>query len=131
MALMTYDEAVAYVREKKANVYAHTSHPGSGRRSSERIDIYVIAYNDGHEDDPDEYEFNIHYLGGIAGSSSGEEEMYGPDDAPDEARQLRYTETSAGADALDSDVQIALLELKRGEPVSKVPRGKPKPGGDS
>ncbi len=58
-------------------------------------------------------------------------ERYGPDDAPEEARQLRYTETSAGPDAIDSDVQIALLELKRGEPVAKVPRGKPKPGADS
>jgi hypothetical protein len=131
MALMTYDEAVAYVREKKGNVYAHVTRPGSGRRSSERIDIYLIAYNEGHEDDPDEYEFNIHYAGGIAGSSSGEEEVYSPNDAPEEARQLRYTETSAGPDALDSDVQIALLELKRGEPVTKVPRGKPKPRASS
>lgn len=131
MALMTYDEAVAYVREKKANVYAHTTRPGSGRRSSERIDIYVIAYNDGHEDDLDEYEFNIHYAGGMVGSSSGEEEIYSPDEVPDEARQLRYTETSAGPDALDYEVQTALATLKQGEPVTKVPRGKPKPGASS
>lgn len=117
---MTYDEAVAYVREQKANVYAHITRPGSGRRTSEWIDIYLIAYNEGHEDDPDAYEFNIHYAGGIADSSSGEEEIYGPDDAPDEARQLRYTVTASGPDALDYEVQIALRELKRGEPVTKV-----------
>ena len=131
MPLMTYDEAVAYVREKKVHVYAHTTRPSSGRRSSERIDIYLIAHNDGHEDDIDDYEYNIHYSGGVAGSSSGEEEIYGPDDAPDAARQLRYTVISAGPDALDYEVQIALATLKQGEPVTKAPRGKPKPGTNS
>lgn len=128
MTSMTYDEAVAYVRENKANVYAHTTRPV---RRSEQIDIYLIAYNQYHEGDPDEYEYNIHYTGGLAGSSSGEEEVYGPENVPDEARQLRYTVTTAGPDALDSDVQIALLELKRGEPATKVARGKPKRGGAS
>jgi hypothetical protein len=61
-----------------------------------------------------EHEFNIHYADGLVGSSSGEEEIYSLDDVPDEARQLCYTETSAGPDALDYEVQMALATLKQG-----------------
>ena len=109
---MTYEEAVAYVMQEKAAAYTFIPKMRGGKAVGGGA--YVIAYDEGHETEPDEwFEYNVHYGGGLFRSSSGEEEIYGPDDVPDEARSASYLPTDHSAvSALDFVTEMMLLCLK-------------------
>lgn len=109
---MTYGEAVAYVLRDKAAAYTFIPKESSGKIVGGSI--YVLEYDEGHETDPDEwYEYNVFYSGGLFRSSSGEEETYGPEDAPDEAVRATYLPADRAAlDAISSILEMFLLRLR-------------------
>ncbi len=109
---MTYDEAVAYALREKSAAYAFIPETRSGRVIGG--DIYAIAYEEEYEADPEaHFEYNIYCSSGLFRSSSGEGDMYGPDDVPEEARALTYLPTDPSA-AFDYDMMLEffLLRLK-------------------
>src|SRR5690349_15657596 len=93
MAAFLYDVAVNLVVEQKAAAYAFV--PTTRGNQVVGGEIFVLAYNEVHEDDPEEPPYLIHYTGGLFNSSSGEEETYCPEDVPADALSLSYTPTTS------------------------------------
>lgn len=106
-----YADAVGYVCREKAAAYAFVPET----RSTVVVggDVYVIAYNENHNDDPDEYpEYNVYFTSGLFHSTSGEEETYLPEDVPGAAQELTYTPTSFDISYIDYELQIVLKILE-------------------
>lgn len=96
MESMTYDEAVAYVLREQGAAYTFIPDLRAGKTVGGKI--YALAYNEEHESEPDEYpEFNVFYSGGLFRSSSGEGEVYLPEEVPQEAKIVNYLPTSPEA----------------------------------
>ena len=109
---MTYEEATAYVVREKDAAYAFLPTIRSGKIAGGQA--YLIVYDENYETDPDEwYEYNIHYNGGLFRSSSGEGDIFGPDDVPEEARTMIYLPADSDAvDSADAMLELFLLRLK-------------------
>lgn len=111
MADMSFDEAVQHVAQHHGAAYAFVpdGEPPKGGQ------LYVLAYNDLIENDPDEWPYMLWYAGGEFFDSSGEENCYGPDDIPGEARSLRFTPAAPTFDPvqhMDYELQITLKLLQ-------------------
>src|SRR6266498_1640706 len=106
---LSFDAAVDYVLQHQAAAYAFVpeGEPARGGR------LYVLAYNDMIERDPDEWPYMLWYSAGLFGSSSGEEGSYGPDSIPDEVRSLMFTiAPSFDPSFMDYELQITLKLLQ-------------------
>ena len=84
---LSFDEAVQHATHHHGAAYAFVPE-GEPPRGGK---LYVLAYNDMIERDPDEWPYILWYSVGLFGSSSGEEGSYGPDSIPDGARSLMFT----------------------------------------
>ena len=108
---MSFDEAVQHITEHRSAAYAFVPNgePPKGGQ------LYVLAYNDMIEDDPDEWPYILWYSGGGFHSSSGEEDNYGPDNIPEEARLLTFQAAASTFDPvqhMDYELQITLKLLQ-------------------
>lgn len=118
METLSYKHAVQYIRKEHAAVFAFVPE----KQGSQVIggEIYILAWNQDVERDPeDAAEYYLYFLGGRFGSSSGEEETYWPEDIPDEAKQLTYRHATFRPDYLEYEVQI-VLKLLEGQPLHEV-----------
>ena len=111
-AAMIHDEAVAYILRDKAAAYTFIPKDRNGKIIGGSI--YVLEYDEGHETNPDEwFEYNVIYSGGLFRSSSGEGEIYAPEEVPEEALSATYLPADRAAlDASDSILEMFLLRLR-------------------
>ena len=117
MNTLTFSEAVVYVLEHRQEPYAAWGFAPQ-QRGGKVVggDIYVVAYSADTEGDEEDPPYLVHLSGGLFNSSSGEEESYGPEDVPTEAKGLCYTPISNfDAGNLDYETQVA-LKLLQGVP---------------
>jgi hypothetical protein len=106
---LSFDEAVQHATQHHGAAYAFVP-KGEPPRGGE---LYMLAYNDMIEDDPDEWPYILWYSAGLFGSSSGEEGSYGPDSIPDEVRSLMFTTAPLfDPSFLDYELQITLKLLQ-------------------
>lgn len=110
-AAFNYIDAVNYVCREKSAAYAFI--PTGRGTAIVGGAIYIIAYNEFHNIDPNEYpKYNVYYMGGLFHSSSGEEETYLPEDVPEAAQQVTYKPTKFDTGYIDYEIQIALKLLE-------------------
>lgn len=106
---LSFDEAVQHATHHHGAAYAFVPE-GEPPRGGK---LYVLAYNDMIERDPDEWPYILWYSAGLFGSSSSEAESYGPDSIPDEVRSLIFTiAPSFDPSFLDYELQITLKLLQ-------------------
>lgn len=111
MEMLRFDEAVRLATEERGAAYAFVPTQRGGKTVGGSI--YVVAYFDLHEDDPEEPEWVVYYSGGLFRSSSGEEETYLPEEVPEEAKALQYTLVrDFNPGWMDYELQIALKLLQ-------------------
>lgn len=104
---MNYQTAVEHV-------VAHQQACWASITQDKTITLYIICHKSDLEE-PDEPPYFIEFVGGLVGSSVGEEEIYQEEDLPDEVRLLDY-QVSACANGAWSwyQVEYALQLLQKG-----------------
>lgn len=114
---LSFDEAVQHATQNRGAAYAFVpdGEPPKGGK------LYVLAYNNLIEDDPDEWPYILWYTAGGFFDSSGEGDSYGPDDIPDEARSLVFTPAPPTFDTTYMDMELQVpLKLLQGASLTEA-----------
>lgn len=117
MSELSFDEAVQHVTQHRGAAYAFVpdGEPPTGGQ------LYVLAYNDMIEDDPEEWPYSLWYSGGRFYSSSGEEDCNGPDDIPEEVRSLTFHVAAPTFERLHLDYELQVpLKTLQGIPLDQA-----------
>jgi hypothetical protein len=120
MNALPYFTAVEHVLANKNVAFATLPQVRAGKQVG--AEVYVIEYCENHKTEPDEYPpYRVHYTAGLFNSSSGEGEIYWPDEVPPEAITLTYTPIPpAGATRLDREIQLVIEDLEKA--AASLPR---------
>lgn len=109
---LTLVQAVDYVQRTRGEAFAFVP----WKRLNEAVGggIYLIAFHERDPNDDDEADgVVVHYSAGRFHSSEGEEESYGLDELPEEARKAKYHAVRDSAGLLGLETQVALSELTK------------------